>query len=166
MWALGSAVLFTGAGTANLLTQRDALPGVSCSPDLHGKAGLGRMLWFAVSSLGTQVLLVYCLERKRGTGTSGLLLEPETISYLTDLKGRPGPETSRIQSSWERVQSVGGVGEEREKTFLGVLVSRRRPSRWRSVIKQLSEMSLACSYFFVGGGYGHIRFIWGEPGIP
>lgn len=32
-------------------------------------------------------------------------------------------------------------------------------------MKQLSEMSLAQPYFFIGGGFECINFIWGEPRI-
>jgi hypothetical protein len=31
-------------------------------------------------------------------------------------------------------------------------------------MKQLSEMILACFYFFIVGGCEHMHFIWGEPG--
>jgi hypothetical protein len=42
---------------------------------------------------------------------------------------------------------------------------RWRPSLQQSLMKQFSETILACSYFFIGGGFECFLFIWGESEI-
>jgi hypothetical protein len=64
-------------------------------------------------------------------------------------------------SHWEQVPGMEG----REKAFsenLSVRALLGEGLLWKSLMKLLSEIILPGSYFFIGGGFEHIRFIQGE----
>lgn len=35
----------------------------------------------------------------------------------------------------------------------------------KAIFNEAAETILACSYCFLGGGCGHIHFIWSKPGL-
>lgn len=80
----------------------------------------------------------------------------------------PSGWKGEVESGMSRIPVRLGASVCREEAFFRNLSAMHVPGEGlppRSLMKQLSEMTLACSYFFIGGEFECIHFIWSEPRI-
>lgn len=120
---------------------------------LHGglegqQQGLGQM-WFPVSYLDPHMPMVYSLERMSGKSVHDLCF-PLWVSTH---------QAGRAWSHWEQMLSIWQAGGKLCSGVLGLaLWVKAFPGQ--SLVKQLSETILTCSYCFIGGNCGHITLLW------